>query len=242
MYADARSVLFSKAAMQAVRVTAAPAALKPPAVTLSAWFKLRTALSGTGITGQADVVSMGDQTLLRVYGMQVEAAKRVAGVSWVPARGAVTVTLGAWHHLAATIDTTRLVVYYDGVMLTTVADTQAITYDLGPDLWIGRHGSGASRDFDGNIDEVAMWSRALTAAEVAALAAGAQPGTVTAPPPPDGSADSADSGSSDAGGAGAGGAGAGGAGRLGRWRRRLGRWRARRRWTGHAAGQRGLRR
>src|SRR5262245_46609073 len=107
-YADAGSMLFSKASMQAVHVTNPPPVLRPPAVTLAAWFKLRTALSGTGVaTGQADVVSVGDQTLLRVYSNMVGTAKRVTGNTWFEFNVAAAPNDLAWHHLAATIEATQ---------------------------------------------------------------------------------------------------------------------------------------
>jgi MYXO-CTERM domain-containing protein len=194
-YADPRSVMFSKAMMQAVQVAGAPAALRPAAVTLAGWFKLGAALNGSAY---GELVSVGDQTLLRVYGAQVTTAKSVAG-GWVQLNAAAMPSDGKWHHLAATIDAAAVTIYFDGAPLGTMADTQPILYDLGPDVWIGRHGSGTmGRDFDGNVDEVAIWSRALTPAQVAALAAGSQPGSNPAPPADASVADAAADASGDA--------------------------------------------
>jgi hypothetical protein len=49
-------------------------------------------------------------------------------------------------------------------------------YDRGKDLFVGRHGNDTTNaalyNFQGNIDEVRVYARALTANEIAALAAG----------------------------------------------------------------------
>jgi hypothetical protein len=47
-------------------------------------------------------------------------------------------------------------------------------YDQGQDLWIGHHGTGDEvYSFDGDLDDVRIYARALTAEEVARLAGGA---------------------------------------------------------------------
>jgi hypothetical protein len=74
-----------------------------------------------------------------------------------------------WAHVLATFDSTHLRLYVDGrevaVHLLPVPGPAAETAGL----VIGGHRAGAGRNFDGWIDEVALWSRALKAEEVAAL-------------------------------------------------------------------------
>jgi hypothetical protein len=61
----------------------------------------------------------------------------------------------------------------DGVLKLSCPLALPIVYDLGKDLWVGRHGNGNQNwDFEGNIDEVRVYTRVLTATEIAALAAG----------------------------------------------------------------------
>jgi hypothetical protein len=44
---------------------------------------------------------------------------------------------------------------------------------LGTDLWVGRHGNGSANfDFQGNVDEVRIYARVLTVAEIQGLAQG----------------------------------------------------------------------
>jgi hypothetical protein len=81
---------------------------------------------------------------------------------------------GNWHHLAGVLDGTQMRGYFDGVLACTVTiTTNPLRFDRGPDLWVGRLGNGGDNyDFDGNIDDVRIYTRALTSAEVAAVATG----------------------------------------------------------------------
>jgi hypothetical protein len=53
------------------------------------------------------------------------------------------------------------------------SNTSSIIYDLGTDLFVGRQATGEDQwDFGGNMDELRVYTRALSAAEVAVLAQG----------------------------------------------------------------------
>jgi hypothetical protein len=86
-----------------------------------------------------------------------------------PALATSTRRVRGWTHLAATYDGRRLAVYLDGARVARRAARGALAAGRGP-LRIG--GS-----FTGTIDEVRLYSRALSAAEIRAdMAAGAAPG------------------------------------------------------------------
>jgi hypothetical protein len=96
---------------------------------------------------------------------------------------------GIFHHVAATIDRTSTTggnLYVDGVNVLVFDPTgQSASLDNTSELQIGRNspGTGGPNFFDGLIDEVELFNRALTATEVAsihdALSAGkCKPGTV----------------------------------------------------------------
>lgn len=83
-----------------------------------------------------------------------------------------TVTAGSaissstWHHLVGTYDGTNAYLYVDGVLAQTTAATGAISTNNS--VWtIGRTVGGASH-FDGTLDEIKVFSRALSANEVKA--------------------------------------------------------------------------
>lgn len=76
---------------------------------------------------------------------------------------------GAWHHVAGTYDLQNIKLYIDGSLVATTPYTTAITHSVQP-LLIGKGGGGAYQ-FDGSIDDVRVYDRALTLAEIKGLAA-----------------------------------------------------------------------
>ena len=84
------------------------------------------------------------------------------GVAATPA-----LPLNAWSHVTVTYDATTLRVYVGGAQVATRAVTGALQNGSGP-LRIGGNGVWAGEFFSGRLDEVRVYNRALTAAEVAA--------------------------------------------------------------------------
>src|SRR3989339_2094934 len=72
--------------------------------------------------------------------------------------------VNVWHHLVGTYDGTAVKLYQDGVLVNQTATTGNIDTNTSV-LNIGRQSSGAGR-FIGIIDEVKIYNRALTLAEV----------------------------------------------------------------------------
>jgi hypothetical protein len=90
-------------------------------------------------------------------------------------------TPSQWVHLAVTLAGDTGTLYVDGQPV----DTQTITLDprdvVGPNMWLGRSQWSWDPYFDGLMDEVAVFNRALNAAEIADVYQsgwGAQPGQV----------------------------------------------------------------
>jgi hypothetical protein len=86
------------------------------------------------------------------------------------------VTLGSWTHIVAVVDGTTLTaqLFHDGVAASSATAQGAFV--LGnPYLYMGRWGGGTDRLLVGGLDEVAIFDRALSAAEVTELYAGVVP-------------------------------------------------------------------
>ena len=84
----------------------------------------------------------------------------------IDATSAATVADGAWHHAALTVDASGGKLFLDGVVAGSSSWFGAIGAPSGSDpLQIGRYSTYAQR-FQGAIDEVTVWSRALTAVEI----------------------------------------------------------------------------
>ena len=79
----------------------------------------------------------------------------------------------SWHHVACVCDYANgraRKLYVDGVLVAS--DNPSSWYVGGGDLWMGRKRPSTSQwDFKGYIDEARAYTRALTAAEIKALAA-----------------------------------------------------------------------
>ncbi len=75
--------------------------------------------------------------------------------------------IGEWNLLTATFDGDSLRLYLNGVLDTALPKTGNITYS-GLPLFIGicHHGGAQTYTFDGAIDEVLLYNRALSAAEI----------------------------------------------------------------------------
>jgi hypothetical protein len=87
---------------------------------------------------------------------------------------ALPVTSGRWIHLAGTCDGSKLVIYIDGVEAARLASARPIPAStsgvtVGADL-NGADPTVGDRLFHGRIDDARIYSRALSAAEIAALA------------------------------------------------------------------------
>ena len=78
---------------------------------------------------------------------------------------------GAWTHVAAVYDGRTMRLYKDGRAVGSMPKTGAIDVDASVPAWIGDNPPDAgSRPFLGLMDDVRIYSRALTAGEVADLA------------------------------------------------------------------------
>lgn len=97
----------------------------------------------------------------------------VAGVGAIAdLSGATTLSAGVIYHAVAVWDPANCSIYLNGVQDGTGAVTGAIGTQVGA-LGIGSRNSFGDLYFNGTLDEPAIWNRALSAAEVAALYAAA---------------------------------------------------------------------
>jgi Concanavalin A-like lectin/glucanases superfamily len=92
------------------------------------------------------------------------------------ARATSPVTLRAWHHLAYVLDATGSQLYLDGAALSTLMPGITPATNRTPtQAFIGSL-DGYSNMFHGDLDELRVYPRAFTAAEVKAVAVGQKPG------------------------------------------------------------------
>jgi hypothetical protein len=90
----------------------------------------------------------------------------VASTVDTPVRAGSPLAVGVWQHLATTYDGTNMRLYVNGVLVATRAQTGSIATSNGA-LRIGGNNAFANEFYHGLIDEVRVYNRALSAAEIA---------------------------------------------------------------------------
>ena len=102
--------------------------------------------------------------------MGISGTSTGGGNGWF--NGTVIVTDGQWHHYAATYDGAAGKIYIDGVLDVTSPGTGQINISS-YDLYIGENSQATGRFFHGLLDDVRIYSRAMTDAEILEVMAGA---------------------------------------------------------------------
>jgi len=76
---------------------------------------------------------------------------------------------GSWHNLIGVYDGTGTQLFVDGSLVASTATNGNLPGNVGNAMQIGGNPQAANRGWNGNIDDVAIWNRALTSAEVALI-------------------------------------------------------------------------
>lgn len=105
------------------------------------------------------------------FGLGFENGAPVGSIHFSFALATRVFPLNEWHHLAGTYDSLVFTLYVDG----EVAATQDIGWPVSIDttdltIGAGQNGQEIIENIDGDIDEAYLFSRTLTAAEVASMA------------------------------------------------------------------------
>jgi uncharacterized delta-60 repeat protein len=148
------------------------ASLNPTQITVSAWIKAtnwKTEIWRGAVVGNDHKVDEDTLGYNLRTGDNGKLSFVVATASWwKEASTASLMSTGQWHHVVGTYDGTTVKVYIDGVERGSAAgggDLVASCYPLN----IGRSPYYTDRLFDGVIDEVAIFDRALTPSEVQSI-------------------------------------------------------------------------
>ncbi|MEU2612408.1 beta-N-acetylglucosaminidase domain-containing protein [Micromonospora sp. NPDC007271] len=139
------------------------------AFTLEAWVKLDTLAPAPG---QAIIESYTGPAIngyaLRVTDGVLQAwSLGAAGKGYGLVTGRTRLTANEWHHVAAVFDGSRLTVYLDGVVDNSVA-TSVSPGSGTASVKLGGRGDDTYQRLQGDLDEAAIYGRALTAAELEA--------------------------------------------------------------------------
>ena len=158
-----------------------PGPLSPQKLTLSLWVNPSSFANANGSSMLANV-GLRDGSDGH-YGLAIDTTGRpVAMVSIGEGEGNTSylkgsaLTVGQWSHLAMTYDNATLKLYVDGVGAGQVSINRVRTTSPAP-LVVGRRGD-AAQYFKGVLDDVQLYSQALSATDITALV-----GSAPLPPP-----------------------------------------------------------
>jgi len=155
-----------------VTVAASPALAASSAFTAAAWINPDTlpTSAGDGVVGKLDFANAW-RIWIRTDG-KIEFDAKSDTVGNLVSTTALT-TSGGWYHVAGSFDGSTAKLYVNGV-----AQASASTSDWGntANVNIGVGDTDSTSPFDGQIDEVHLFSRALSDAEVTSLFEGTEKG------------------------------------------------------------------
>jgi hypothetical protein len=132
------------------------------AMTVETWVKI-DAFTRTNQT----IISKGNIWTIRRNGatsnkIAFVVRSTTAPTTNVPILSINDITFGEWHHVVGTFDGTTTRFYLNGVLQgTNTIALNSLSTNAEP-LWIGNNSQDVTRQFDGQIDEVRVWSVART--------------------------------------------------------------------------------
>jgi serine/threonine protein kinase/WD40 repeat protein len=137
-------------------------------VTVAAWIKV----ASFDREHQA-IVTKGDSAWALYRNRQTDRVRFVCGgmdgfESWPGPIGATPVNDGRWHHVTGVCDGTHMILYIDGRADASVKASGKIRVN-GQPVYIGENAEITGRSWNGWIDDVRIYNRALSAAEIARL-------------------------------------------------------------------------
>jgi len=137
-------------------------------LTLSAWFCTNTKLANEmAILGKGTTINNTGYLLLITSSFYPDFARFRVSPTIINAslESNTVVNDGKWHHIVGTYDKSLIKLYVDGKFVKSASYSFDIS-SLTTDLMIGREFDRTARQFNGQIDDVGIWNRALTDDEI----------------------------------------------------------------------------
>jgi len=168
-----------------------PALAPTNTITVETWIYQRSQLGANDpvVKKAGDAGTTSDGYSLEFAGTELVAFWVYVGSGGWQSTGSGPVAANRWTHLAGSYDGATLRLYVNGMLANSRAVTGTMTPSHNP-LNIGGDPSTLSRHFDGLIDEVSIYNRALSGGEIASIytvgaegkCAGATPSTILTQP------------------------------------------------------------
>jgi hypothetical protein len=140
-------------------------------LTLSAWISPNSVINEQAIIGKGKISSQTGYSLLhnvlipKKTGISIQNQPIPASEAHI---NSSTLNLNTWYQLVGTYNGSKLKLYVNGILVDTVSTSIQLMPNSLTDLYIGCELSGF-RFFNGKIDDIGIWNRALTQQEITAL-------------------------------------------------------------------------
>ncbi len=151
------------------------ASLQPQSLTVEGWGNL-TAVNSAAPTFFGKALGSGNSDSYIVWYQSGTLHGAICNNSGCAQLDAPSFSLNVWHHIAFTFDdpggatTKTLVLYVDGVSVASGTTTGAVGYDTHPALIGADYDFGSIKfSWTGGLDEITLYNRALSAAEILAI-------------------------------------------------------------------------
>src|SRR5690606_2332621 len=139
---------------------------------LAVWLNTADAGADIRIAGKQNVAGQNGIYILRIVSGKANAFFRDTNAVTSQTTSTVTVNDGNWHHVVAVRDTASdtIKIYVDGGNVQSVTDNSTGSYTSAIPFMIGAHiAEGFSDNFDGVIDEVQIYKRALSPHQISQI-------------------------------------------------------------------------
>lgn len=133
-------------------------------ITVEAWVNITSWISGAAVFNRKTAGNIGGYSLdltstsgtmqFRIYDAGAWRSVTMTGF-----------TIGVWHHVAGTYDGSSILLYRNGIVSTPTTYSGSINNPASPLVQIGKDAAAAAY-FNGTIDDVAVYNRALAVQEI----------------------------------------------------------------------------
>ncbi len=142
----------------------------PTNVTIGGWVNLNTS------SGRSEFISLNDRVHIALdeSGTGIKGSIQTGASSWADLTSGRFIAGTGWHHVMYVFDDSNNVstLYIDGQVAATATNTSSIYWTGATTTYIGQHPTNTAWNLNGKADDVRIYTRALTSAEVSNLAAG----------------------------------------------------------------------
>ncbi len=147
------------------------ATLRPEQITISAWLNSSNESSNQIIyKGDWSDASNEQYSVNSSFHFGIKSQSNcIAGIGWISCNEQNTFNPSEWHHVVAKYDGNFLKLYLDCILIDSTAHEGVIDSCIGGELIFGSSWGQIPYYFNGQIDDIGIWNRALSEEEISIL-------------------------------------------------------------------------